>query len=284
MKNYKECKIIQDLLPNYIENLTNQDTNIYVEKHLLECRECSNILEHMKKEFELNGIKKNKKEINYIKKYNRKMKILKAIICLSIIILLSIVIRKAVIINSLSNKNEKYQLSNNFYSKISMYEIDKLSAIETYYKDGKYLRILTNFLEEDSNNIIETYDGENTTIYIENNIGNIITIDSEIPGIIPIDIVNYLHKENIGQFLTNSFMTTVKSVKCNGKDSYYFMNLNTSFMLKSENRYTGVYIDKQTGLPIRASGGTTKTNDKTVDMIIDYYYEFDIVTDEDLKI
>ena len=50
MKNEKNCKIIQDLLPNYIENLTNEETNIFIEEHLNTCSNCKNILENMQNE------------------------------------------------------------------------------------------------------------------------------------------------------------------------------------------------------------------------------------------
>ena len=50
MKNNKNCKIVQDLLPNYIENLTAQDTNLFVEEHLKECVECKEIYGNMRKE------------------------------------------------------------------------------------------------------------------------------------------------------------------------------------------------------------------------------------------
>ena len=30
MKEKKNCKIVQDLLPNYIEKLTNEETNIFI--------------------------------------------------------------------------------------------------------------------------------------------------------------------------------------------------------------------------------------------------------------
>ena len=42
MKKY-ECNIVQDLLPNYIEKLTSENTNEYITKHLSECEQCSNI-------------------------------------------------------------------------------------------------------------------------------------------------------------------------------------------------------------------------------------------------
>ena len=39
MKEKRDCKIVQDLLPNYIENLTNEETNHFIEEHLKECPE-----------------------------------------------------------------------------------------------------------------------------------------------------------------------------------------------------------------------------------------------------
>ena len=50
MKEKKDCKIVQDLLPNYIENLTNEETNKFIDEHLKECNECQKIFENMKKE------------------------------------------------------------------------------------------------------------------------------------------------------------------------------------------------------------------------------------------
>ena len=50
MKEKKDCKIFQDLLPNYIEDLTNEETNYFIDEHINECPECQKILENMQKE------------------------------------------------------------------------------------------------------------------------------------------------------------------------------------------------------------------------------------------
>ena len=50
MKNEKECNIIRDLLPNYIEKLTNNDTNEFIEKHIENCEECNDLLKNYKTE------------------------------------------------------------------------------------------------------------------------------------------------------------------------------------------------------------------------------------------
>ena len=33
MKDNKNCKVVLDLLPNYIENLTNDETNNFIKEH-----------------------------------------------------------------------------------------------------------------------------------------------------------------------------------------------------------------------------------------------------------
>ena len=73
MENKDKCKIVQDLLPNYIDKLTSEETNSFVKKHLEECNECHEIIENMKKDFEKEKKEINKKTIKYAKKINNKI-------------------------------------------------------------------------------------------------------------------------------------------------------------------------------------------------------------------
>ena len=107
MKNERDCKIIQDLLPNYIENLTNEETNIFIEEHLNTCNNCKNILENMKNDLKINNLHRDNREIKYMKKYSNKMKILKIIILTVILLFVTLTLRKIVIISDLYNKAEK---------------------------------------------------------------------------------------------------------------------------------------------------------------------------------
>ena len=45
----KECNIIRDILPLYIEGIVSNDTASFVEGHLEKCAECRAELENMKK-------------------------------------------------------------------------------------------------------------------------------------------------------------------------------------------------------------------------------------------
>lgn len=78
-----ECEIIKDLLPSYIEGTLNNATSEFIEKHNKECKDCKDILENLKMEQERQEAEINEKrkqdEIDYLKKYNMKLKILKII-------------------------------------------------------------------------------------------------------------------------------------------------------------------------------------------------------------
>lgn len=88
MKEKRDCKIIQDLLPNYIEKLTNEETNNYIEEHLKECDECKKMLKNMQKGLNINDSKRDNREVKYIKKYSEKLRISKLIIIIILAIAL----------------------------------------------------------------------------------------------------------------------------------------------------------------------------------------------------
>ena len=43
----KECEIVRDLLPNYVENLVGTQTKDFIKDHLKTCSECTKILKNM---------------------------------------------------------------------------------------------------------------------------------------------------------------------------------------------------------------------------------------------
>lgn len=82
----QNCKIVQDLLPSYIDKLTSSETNNYIEQHLRECKECQKCLLVMKKGLETEHLK-DVKQIDYLKKYKNKMRLLKLISALVVVCL-----------------------------------------------------------------------------------------------------------------------------------------------------------------------------------------------------
>ena len=47
MRKISDCKIVQNLLPNYIDGITDNDLNNYIEEHLNNCEKCSKIKQNM---------------------------------------------------------------------------------------------------------------------------------------------------------------------------------------------------------------------------------------------
>ena len=86
MEKKKVCRIIEDLLPNYLEGLTNEITNEFIEEHLNECASCQKEKQKMTNKIETKVVNNEQIEIDYMKKYRRKMNILKSIIGIIIIV------------------------------------------------------------------------------------------------------------------------------------------------------------------------------------------------------
>jgi len=77
MGNKLDCRIVQDLLPTYIEGLTSEVTNKTLEEHLSSCAECKAVLHTMTNEMkEMNRVPQ--KQINFLKKIKRRQWIIAA--------------------------------------------------------------------------------------------------------------------------------------------------------------------------------------------------------------
>lgn len=90
MNEKRDCKIVQDLLPNYIEDLTNEETNLFIEEHLKECSKCKQIFENMKQDLTIDKPVRDSRRVKYIKKYNKKLKFMEILVVLSLIIALGV--------------------------------------------------------------------------------------------------------------------------------------------------------------------------------------------------
>ena len=88
----KFCNIVKDLLPSYAYNLTADDTNKFIEEHLIECEECRKNLENIKNGEKVNEEKKSHKYVNFAKKYQTKMYVLRSVTIFAIIILIAHII------------------------------------------------------------------------------------------------------------------------------------------------------------------------------------------------
>lgn len=84
MKYELPCSIVQDLLPNYLEGLTSEETNQAIETHLAACADCAACKQAMTgAETPVVEAQEQAREVDYLKKVKRKngRRVLLAILC-----------------------------------------------------------------------------------------------------------------------------------------------------------------------------------------------------------
>ncbi len=260
MKEKRECKVIQDLLPNYIENLTSKETNNFIQEHLNECDDCKNVLESMKKNLEVNTVKSDGREVKYIKKYNNRLKVLRNILLIIVIVFIFIIGRKMIILTSLSNKANNTQNKMNYYTKTETYSEGEMSIVESFNKDGITHATMKIYSENGTKKLTFYKSAEEIIALIDNgttktivDMGDIITNPVSFTG------------KSILENLFIAVTTSIDKINLNGKECYLIREGNTE-----------KFVDIDTGWAIKM---IDNSNNRTVD----YKYEFGVVTDSDIQ-
>ena len=295
MKNKKECEIVQDLLVNYADGILNPESKKIVEKHLSECEECRESLKLIQED---NKRKNNKEqiELDYLRKIRIKTKIKSILIALAIIGLIAIIIflNNFIKMNNIMNRAEKSLQSNNFYiEKTQILSDNSTSVIKQYYNNEKYKCVWEIYSDDgvetksieyaniNSDERTYIYETEKKVVIEKGDISKAKNNDNNIKFIPFITNRNSLIK-NIGTTFVYSIDTDTYA---NGKKCYVLHD-------RSEKDKWEIWIDKETGLPVKEinrGGETTFFAGTNVvkainDVICEYKYEFDKVTDEDVKV
>lgn len=260
MKERKECKIIQDLLPGYVENLLSDETNEYIAKHLEQCEGCKNIYEGMREEINTKEEKMEQKKVNYLKKFKNKMRLLKTILLIILIIIVIIIGRRLVIISSLSNK-AKNMNENNYHVGVEGIFAEEYKISDCYYKDGNYIIKTTVYSEEKGTTKMVFYkNGTEQILLTESDEGKIINNNAFMTStcLLP-------RYDGIDTFLM-TLIYGVEDVKLGDKVCYVL-----------KNKELEQYIDKETGLLVKQIN--RKNNNVT-----DYQYEFGEVSELESKL
>lgn len=291
--NKRDCKIVQDLLPNYIEKLTDEETNKYVEEHIKECEECKNVLENMKKDIKSNDEKRDVREVKYMKKFKNKIRILKFIILLIVLILFLlfavIIGKRFIILTDISEKAQENNYSANFHILEYYYYEGNLIKMEQYRLDDKIKFVYTQ--ESDDGIIIQTEYGQKCqeeysegnyiytgNIYLNKENEKYMTLNTSVRGPEEEKLKSVLYENNYLDYLKYSLNNNIAETKFCGKDCYYLTNI-PSYL---GGNYERVYIDKETGLMIGSTkyDNTLNINEGDI-MTMETIYEYGTVTDED---
>ena len=153
-----KCKIVQDLLPTYVEKMTSYETEVFIKEHLESCRECQKIYNSMISNLEKEEIE-DTEIVKEIKKYRRKINIIKVVFFIIIFTIVFYIVGnisyKFWVVKNAYIRNTNYEAYGNF--RIEEYEESIESARKhyiTYYKGNEMKKLY-------GDEVIEYYDGEN---------------------------------------------------------------------------------------------------------------------------
>ena len=199
------------------------------------------------------------------------------IIIILVILLLIHIVRNLIIINSISSKLSKLENSDNYKLTSYSYNGNNFTIMHYYFKNGKSLE--KNILISSDGNqkleVVKIFDGENRETYTISDDKSVNFVDSEEYS----EIMRFFNELDTGSFWNNIIMATItriSSQECNGKKCYMATTL-------FPNEHYRLYYDKETGLMVRDETSSFSTEDDIkVNCIKDSFYEFDVVTDNDL--
>lgn len=161
----KYCKIVQDLLPNYIENLTDEETNIFIENHIKTCKECEKTLKCMNNELGDLNLQKiyKEREIDYLRKIRiRNITLLS--ITIIVMIVLAIFVYKYFTYTGFSvNENGKIDYWSPLISQKNKLNINNMDILTTNYKTDSQ----TNITQDISNTLIAFFDEQGLCVAVK---------------------------------------------------------------------------------------------------------------------
>ncbi len=299
MEKETECEIVQDLLLGYVDDVLNEESKKLVEKHLSQCEICQKKLKELKTDI-MENENNQKREIDYLKKVRRKSKIKAILMAFGIIVLVCFILymRQFTIVQSIDTKAKKSLQSNNFYREtrdiVSM--DNNVSVTKTYYKDGKCKKVWeiysdagkeiqqVQYSSKDAEETITIFPKENK-VKIET--GEFVKLMNQE---LNLKSVSYIIDDGIGAMVAKLGMAFVMSIYTDtyqiGREYYVLKNRF------ERNQNWETWIDKDTGLPlkminrnsVRTFFPETDIVKLESDLIQEYQYKFEVVTDEDVEV
>ncbi len=298
MEKKTECEIVQDLMIGYVDEVLNEESKKLVEKHLLECELCQKKLQELQADIAENE-ENQKKEIDYLKKIKRKSKIKAILMAIGILILIFVVwyLRQYIIVERIASKAKKSMQSNNFYKETRQILSDnEVSVGKIYYKDGKSKEVWEIYSDEkkeinyikyaskDAKEAITILPAENKVNIETGEFVEIMNREENLKGIsYPNNSVIRGIIAKLGTAFTMSIHVDTHQI---GREYYVIRN-------RFENdKMWETWVDKETGLTLKTINRNSVRNfiegtdivKEERDIVQEYQYKFDVVTEEDVEL
>ena len=275
---YNFCKIVQDLLPNYMEKTTFEETDEFIEEHLAHCEECTKIYNDMKLNLEV-PTENIDEGVDYMKKFNKEVKYLKLWQKILIVLMIIIGILSGIIIYRYSTFTKLHQLESENMKIANIYFSEEKNGtlIETWKKDNIMKMKIKKSPEEelyfwrDLNNK-ETYMiFENEKRYTE--------VEEDFPLAEYPTVNSTRNRTSTIEKLKAAIdiNLTLKTIKYDNKDCYYI-----EAPIEEANFNRELIFEKKTGFLLFDSGLEVKSDKSWEHEEVKITYKLDVVTDEDI--
>ena len=268
----KNCKIFQDLLPAYIEKITSEETNRFMEEHLNSCEECKKAYEEMTSELEKDAVK-NTEVVKTIKKYKRKIRNLKIFIWTVLVLIILAVLGwigfRFYVVREALTHNIDYPATGNNY-RLEEYEesIERYQMhYTTYVGEGKLKKVygdrVLEYWEKDEHYYI---DEATQTYYIVHE-----DLRQHEYLNIPICVIDGMEDlvENgkINYFKTLKFAIFTKNLKIQIEP----FRAKSYFVIKNEKTNDKIYLDTNTFFAERVLEKGHSTEYRTLTSSVSWY-------------
>ena len=190
---------------------------------------------------------------------------------ISILAFLAFTIREMITLKNLNIKVAQFVNNNEHYEKIINDSGNTTTITEYYCKGDNAVLFLNTTLNStgETRKLTNYFKGDKVNSYIESGEDKIALLNTNgVPSKVMIRQVD--SGNNLWELFLISLATSIRSEECNGKDCYV--------LSLGENSKT--YIDKETGLTLKAIEGTVvDENGNESVQTMQYHYEFDNVDD-----
>ena len=197
-----------------------------------------------------------------------KEKFVKTIIIIIIIVFCLLIIhtvRNILILKKIDKLQSGYSDMDNHYEKIVN---DNGTITEYYFKEGKSKLIINS----NGSKNITTYNGDYRNIYIDNGQDKIAIVKDKNIVATQILLIKYNFSKDFKILLKVAIKSIIRTDILDEKECYVLSEF-TDLKLKT-------YFDKETGLQLKWD--SYRNGDKNDIMTVNYEYEFNTVTEEDL--
>lgn len=205
----------------------------------------------------------------------KKMKKISKIILIVVFIIFMLfvinTIRKLIIVKELQRNISQYTSSTNYHIKSTSNEGNGIVVIlNSYQKGDKKLFIIERVENGKTNAKISTYDnGKEKHTFFEAEKTKKASMDSQV--IMVMDLYDYFDGQSNMQLICSCISSKVESAEYKGKQCYRIGNFRSGNWLDAAYDTLEVYIEKATGLVLKANFGTINSERE---------YEFNTVQDE----